>query len=139
MGKQTTSNRGQAQFADVFRWLRVVAPNPAKGLVASEDTSQTYTLVATIGPATVRIKGPKSEGAKLPVVYIHIGKAYVSYHLMGLYGNAALNKQISGELVKHKQGKTCFNFRHIHDDLSQELRDLTSQSITALRKAGYIL
>lgn len=52
-------------------------------------------------------------------------KTYVAYHLMPLYGSAALAELISPELAKRKQGKTCFNFKSVDDDLFAELARLT--------------
>jgi hypothetical protein len=75
---------------------------------------------------------------RIPVAWIEIGKSYVSYHLMGLYGNAALSDGMSRELKSRMQGKTCFNFKSDHDGLFKELDQLTAKSIASLRKAGFI-
>ena len=42
---------------------------------------------------------------------VRMGKAYVSFHLMPLYMNPPLEKQIPPELKKRMQGKSCFNFK----------------------------
>jgi len=74
----------------------------------------------------------------IPVAWVRIGKAYVSYHLMGVYGNPELLGRCSDELRAHMQGKSCFNFKAMDDGLFAELDRLTSESLTGMRKAGYI-
>jgi hypothetical protein len=44
---------------------------------------------------------------------VRVGKAYVSVHLLPLYMNPALNRNISPELKKRMQGKACFNFKTV--------------------------
>ena len=53
------------------------------------------------------------------------GKAYVSFHLMPVYGCPEIQKQISPELKKRMQGKSCFNFSHPDPRLFKELAKLT--------------
>ena len=74
----------------------------------------------------------------IPVAWVQVGKAYVSYHLMGVYGNTRLRDAMSKELKARMQGKTCFNFKVVDEKLFKELDRLTAQSIAGFRKAGYI-
>ena len=74
----------------------------------------------------------------IPVAWVQIGKAYVSYHLMGVAGNAKLCDAMSVKLKARMQGKTCFNFKLADDKLFAELDQLTGASITAFRNAGFI-
>ena len=74
----------------------------------------------------------------MPVAWIETGKAYVSYHLMGIYGNTELLDGISKELKARMQGKTCFNFKKVDEKVFQELDSLTARSIDAFRKSGFI-
>jgi hypothetical protein len=53
------------------------------------------------------------------------GKAYVSYYLMSIYGDPRLLDDMSPELRKWMQGKSCFNFTRIDEGLFAELADLT--------------
>lgn len=53
------------------------------------------------------------------------GKAYVSVHLMPLYGNAALTDGVPESLRQRQQGKTCFNFKVDEPDLLAQLAALT--------------
>ena len=138
MAKPQTQKTAKATDADVFTWLRALAKKRKAGLLNTEDTAHTYTLSAKVGPAIVERKGPKAQGTTMPVVYLHVGKAYVSYHLLGLYRNNSLMKEVSGELSKHMQGQACFNFRRVQSELSRELDQLTQKSVAALRKMRYI-
>ncbi len=97
-----------------------------------------YGLQAKIGPATLKAWGGKMKSPVMPVAWVQVGKAYVSYHLMGIYMNPILQKTISKELKTRMQGKTCFNFKKIDETLFKELDQLTGQSITSFRKAGFI-
>lgn len=53
------------------------------------------------------------------------GKAYVSFHLMPVYACPDLATDISPELKKRMQGKSCFNFKSPDEKLFNELRRLT--------------
>jgi hypothetical protein len=139
MAKSGTATRSSGQFRSVFQWLRGIATAHATLASVGEDTPTLYTLIAEVGPETVRLRGVQAAGTTMPVVYLKVGKSYVSFHLLGLYMNPSLEGQISAELIKRKQGKTCFNFRKEDSDLTAELRDLTRKSIVALRSRGFIL
>jgi hypothetical protein len=58
-----------------------------------------------------------------------LGKRYVSYYLMGVYGDPALMDGMSPELRRRMQGKSCFNFTKVDEALFAELAVLTEQSI----------
>ena len=60
-------------------------------------------------------------------------KTYVAYHLMPLYGNEALVDRVSTALAKRKQGKTCFNFKAVDEDLFAELARLTATANDLVR------
>ena len=60
---------------------------------------------------------------------IRRGKAYVSFYLMPVYVEPALLAEISPELRKRMQGKSCFNFTKVDERLFAEL--------AALTRAGY--
>jgi hypothetical protein len=56
------------------------------------------------------------------------GKNYVSFHLMGLYTFPEMLKSVSPALRRRMQGKSCFNFTHIDEELFAELERLTAAS-----------
>jgi hypothetical protein len=46
-----------------------------------------------------------------------------------------LLKNISPELKKRMQGKSCFNFKKVEPDLFKELKELTRLSVERAREA----
>ena len=66
---------------------------------------------------------------------VRLGRAYVSYYLMPIYVEPALLDDVSPELKRRMQGKSCFNFRSVDDDLFHELEALTRRAYE--RTAGH--
>lgn len=83
------------------------------------------------------------EGEKrsetIPIAWTEIGKNYVSYHLMAVYGNPKLLEGCSEKLRARMQGKSCFNFVNVDEELFSELNELTARSIAGMRRAGFVL
>lgn len=127
-----------AEFDIVFARLKEILQKYSGSFTVKPDTNTKYGLYAAIGPATLKIWKGKMKKPAMPVAWIETGKAYVSYHLMGLYGNTALLKGLSKELKARMQGKTCFNFKKPDEKIFQELDSLTAWSIDGFRKAGFI-
>ena len=69
---------------------------------------------------------------------VKINKRYISFHLMPVYVFPDLLDNISPELRKRMQGKSCFNFTQIDESILSQLRDLITQGYEAYQKAGYI-
>ena len=86
--------------------------------------------VAADGPGgmTLELPGYKGEPRGF-VAATRLGKRYVSYYLMAVYGDESLAATISPELKRRMQGKSCFNFTRIDDDLFRELEALTAKSV----------
>jgi hypothetical protein len=127
-----------ADFDKVFTSLKEILQKYAAPFTVKPDTDTKFGLYAQIGPATLKMWGGKMKKPAMPVAWVEIGKAYVSYHLMGVYGNTALLKDMSKELKARMQGKTCFNFKKIDENVFQELDLLTSRSIDTFKKSGFI-
>jgi hypothetical protein len=68
---------------------------------------------------------------------VQIKKNYVSFYLMPVYMYPDLLKNISPELKKHMQGKSCFNFKKIEISLFDELTQLTEQAFERFVKEEY--
>lgn len=62
-----------------------------------------------------------------PMCYggVRLGKNYVSYYLMSVYAAPELVRNMSPELKKRMQGKSCFNFTAVDPILFEELKALT--------------
>ena len=67
-----------------------------------------------------------------------IQKNYVSFHLMPLYACSELEKSLSPELLKHKQGKSCFNFTEPDLLLFVQLAALTVSGYRAFQQKGWV-
>lgn len=86
--------------------------------------------VAADGPSGITLELPGHEGQ--PWGYVagtRVGKRYVSFYLMAVYGDPGLDASISPELRRRKQGKSCFNFAKIDEPLFAELAALTKASV----------
>ncbi len=127
-----------AEFNQVFRRLRGILEKHAQTFVVSEDTETSYVLEGSTGPATLRAWGGKMKKESIPVAWVQIGKAYVSFHLMGIYGVSKLSEGMSQELKQRMQGKTCFNFKVGDEKLFEELDGLTARACAGFRKAGFV-
>jgi hypothetical protein len=109
----------------VFEQLKNVLQPYAEKLTLKADTSDTYYL-----------DGPYSEKWKKQLFFgsAQIKKNYVSCYLMPVYMYPDLLKDISPELEKHMQGKSCFNFKKVEPDLFKELAELTRKSFEKFKE-----
>jgi hypothetical protein len=86
------------------------------------------------GPGGMALEVPGLEGK--PWGYVagtRLGKRYVSFYLMPVYGSSGLAATISPELRKRMQGKSCFNFTTVDERLFAELADLAARGIPGFR------
>ena len=104
------------QFPVVFEQLKSILKPYSENLTVKTDTLDTYYL-----------DGPYSEKWKKELFFgsAQIKKNYVSFYLMPVYMYPELLKEISPELKKHMQGKSCFNFKKVEPALFEELEVLT--------------
>jgi hypothetical protein len=128
-----------SEIEPVFARLRSILQKHSLTLSENENTSMSYSLAGTPGPATLNAWGGKMKRPVIPVAWVQIGKSYVSYHLMGVCDNAKLRDTMSKGLQARMQGKTCFNFNAVDERLFAELDQLTGRSIAAFRKAGFVV
>ena len=86
--------------------------------------------VSKDGPGGMALELPEHAGEPWGFAAgTRLGKRYVSYYLMGVYGDNGLAAAISPELKRRMQGKSCFNFAKIDEPLFRELEALTALSI----------
>ena len=104
------------KFPIVFAQLRSILQPYAQDLTVKVDTPDTYYL-----------DGPYSEKWKKELFFgsTQIKKNYVSFYLMPVYMYPELLNEVSSELKKHMQGKSCFNFKEVEPALFDELAGLT--------------
>ena len=115
----------QNDFPLIFEQLKNILKPYAKNLSVKVDTADTYYL-----------DGPYSEKWKKELFFgsAQIKKNYVSFYLMPVYMYPELLSDISPELKKHMQGKSCFNFKKVETDLFKELEELTRQGVEKFRQ-----
>jgi hypothetical protein len=128
----------RADFETIFDKLRDILRKHRGALQVKEDSATCYCLTGNAGPAALRAWGGKLKKPQIPVAWVQIGKAYVSYHLMSIYGSGALRDSMSKELTARMQGKTCFNFKAADEALFEELDQLTARGIAGFKKAGFV-
>ncbi|HEX6270031.1 MAG TPA: hypothetical protein VFZ43_07350 [Anaerolineales bacterium] len=116
----------QSQFLLVFEQLKNILKPFEPRLTVTADTSSTYSL-----------DGPYSEKWKKQLFFgsAQIKKNYVSFYLMPVYMFPDLLKDVSPELRKRMQGKSCFNFKKVEPDLFSELAELTRKGVERYRTA----
>jgi len=125
-------------FEEIFNRLKKILQSRSGKFTVKPDTDTSYGLYAPVGPATLAMWKGKSKAPVMPIAWVETGKSYVSFHLMGIYGNQKLVDSLSPALKARMQGKTCFNFKKQDDELFNELEKITDSSIEGFRKGGYI-
>jgi len=118
-----------SEFVEVFEALRGILQRQAGRLSVTEDSPTGYCLAGGSHP---KHKKP------MPIAWVRLGKGYVSFHHMGVYGRPELLGEVSQELRKRMQGKSCFNFNKVDRALFDELEMLSRRAFAAFRKAGYM-
>src|SRR6186713_3062379 len=109
----------QTDFLLVFEQLKGILRAYNRTFTVKTDTADTYYL-----------DGPYSEKWKKELFFgsAQIKKNYVSFYLMPVYMYPELLKDVSPQLKKRMQGKSCFNFKTVEPELFDELRELTRRS-----------
>jgi DNA-binding transcriptional ArsR family regulator len=105
-------------FAELFRQLRSIMLSAARDQIVVKDEPGDLILHSRrIDPKT-----GKAEwfGA------VTMKKSYVSYHLFPLYTKPSLGEDLSVELTRRRQGKSCFNFKKESPDAFSDLASLTA-------------
>lgn len=111
-----------SKFTGIFQQLKqILMPYGIEMSVKADSDDQYYLDTHKIYPKN-----------KLPVFFgsVKIGKNYVSYHLMPVYACPFLLENMSDELKKRMQGKSCFNFK-------QEVEPAVIDELTKLTSSGY--
>ena|SRR5687767_14538093 len=112
-------------FEPVFKRLKAILEPYGQRMHVTSETSDSYGI--DMAP----------EAQRNPTTWfggVRRGKAYVSYYLMPVYVEPSLLEGISPALKRRMQGKSCFNFTKVDDELFQELAELTRRGFE--RTAG---
>lgn len=117
-----------SDFETTFSKLRALLEPYAGKLRVVHDTDSHYYLDTHY----IMNKQPMFFGA------VCKGKAYVSFHLMPVYVFPELLRELSPELKRRMQGKSCFNFKTSDEKLLKELAKLTKAGFAKFKSAKYI-
>jgi hypothetical protein len=104
------------QFQEVFNLLSEILRETAPEMTVTGGGTPALTLMTTWIEARTRRPAWFAQVA--------IKKSYVSFHLIPLDALPALREAIPPSLEKHRQGKTCFNFKTPSPAAFEELRQL---------------
>jgi hypothetical protein len=116
----------QADFTETFKQLRaILVPYARKKMRVVQDTPDHY---------YIETEFPVYRGKRVMFAAVRMGKSYVSYHLLPLYTNPAMQASLSPELKKRQQGKACLNFAKPDKKLFAELSKLTEEGLECFRK-----
>jgi hypothetical protein len=110
------------EFDRLFRRFRSMLEPYATKMFVSADSAQWFGV--DMAP----------EAERDPTTWFgatRVGKRYVSYYLMPIYVKPDLLDDVSPELKKRMQGKSCFNFAKVDETLLAELEDLTKRGYEA--------
>lgn len=119
----------QNDFPEVFQHLKAILTPYSPKLHLQADTTSNYYL-----------DGGYAEQFKRDMFFgsVSIRKNYVSFYLMGVYAFPALLNDVSPELRKHMQGKSCFNFKKVDQGLFDELSQLTKRCFEYYERKGWL-
>jgi hypothetical protein len=116
-------------FDKIFARLKAIFQPYAKKMDVVQD-SETYYLLNT--RYIMKNKQPLCFGG------VRRGKAYISFYLMSVYASPDLLADLSPELKKRMQGKSCFNFKAVDEKLFKELKQLTRAGATKFSEGKFI-
>lgn len=105
-------------FAATYAALRTVMLRNAGEQIVAEDAP---------GSLILRTRALDAKGQPGWFGTVTVKKSYVAYHLMPLYEQPALADGLSPALARRRQGKTCFNFKEVDEELFEEVAALTAR------------
>lgn len=112
-----------ADFDEVFVSLRQIMLAQAGGLTVARDEP---------GDLVVRTPIRDAKGELDWFGTVTVKKSYVAFHLMPLYVQPELAEELSPELERRRQGKTCFNFKKVEAGLFEELSRLAARARSSI-------
>ena len=119
----------QIDLQTVFERLKAILQEYTPPLVVHINQQGNYSLDAP---------KPSKKRAELFFGAVTTKKEYVGYYLMPVYCYPELLEDLPLSLWKRKQGKSCFNFKKIDEELFAQLSELTRQSFEKYKEEGMI-
>jgi len=123
----TKRQTDMTEFPAVFARLKaILQPYERRMVVVKDDKTWYYLDTRFIGKN------------KKPVMFAatRVGKAYVSFYLMCVYAHPKLMAEMSPSLKNRMQGKACFNFTTVDEQLCAELEALTKAGVEWFLNGG---
>lgn len=117
------------EFSTVFKKLKSFLKKYEPHLTLKADKTDFYCLDAGFSEKYQRVMFFGS---------VQIKKNYVSYYLMPVYVFPELLKNLSPDLKKRMQGKSCFNFAAVDEKIFNELAQLTKKGFDKFKQEGLI-
>ena len=117
-------------FRSVFAGLRAILEPYAPEMEVNADTDVEYGLQTHWRRA--------KDGYPGHFAMVKVGRRYVSYHLMPVYGFPELLDDMSDGLRSRMQGKSCFNFTAVDGASFTELTALTRRGYDAFAANGLL-
>ena len=99
----------------------------AKAVVMHDEPGRYY-----LGTHEVRAK----DGYRTWLGGVEVKKNHVSAHLIPVYAHPELLAGASDPLKKRMQGKSCFNFKKMDEELLTELETLVDRGVAAFEADG---
>jgi len=113
--------KSKPDFAATFEKLKAILKPYAEKLIVTADTNENYML---------DVNHVMKNKHRLFFAGVRVGKAYVSFHLMPVYACPELLDDMSAELKRRMQGKSCFNFTSPDEKLFKELAQVTKKGFS---------
>ncbi|MEM6709406.1 MAG: hypothetical protein AAF648_11525 [Pseudomonadota bacterium] len=115
------------ELSAVFEDLKTLLKPQLKSLDVVRDAP---------GDLSLNTKQLDHNGKPVFFSSVKIGKGKVSFHLFPIYCHPELLSDLSPELKKRMQGKSCFNFKVRDPALFKELKSLVTAGAKAFRASG---
>lgn len=119
----------QKDFQATFARLKKILSKYEKRLTVTVNKPGNYSLDAGYSE---KFKRNMFFGA------VTIKKNYVSFYLMPVYVFPELLKGVSPALKKRMQGKSCFNFAAVDEELFKELEALAKEGLARYKEEGWV-
>jgi hypothetical protein len=104
----------------VFARLKAILAKHGKKASVVHDTADHFYLNEA---------APDAKGKPVFLAAAKVGAGKVAFHLMPVYAKPELLNEITPELKKRMQGKSCFNFSSVDEDLLRELEQLVKKAV----------
>ncbi|MDP8994986.1 MAG: DUF1801 domain-containing protein [Pseudomonadota bacterium] len=115
-------------FRQLFERIRAIfRRHEPKGVVLYDEPERYY-----LGTREVRAK----DGYRTWLCGVEVKKNYVSAHLIPVYAHPELLDGASEALRKRMQGKSCFNFKKMDEELVAELEALVDRGVARFEAEG---